>query len=136
MRILEDGSNSDGKLLFAALALPQALLSLADALASAKHLDHLFFGFLFADDAASLTDYATVRANRTFRPAHLFEVLAGFILILKVRFEDRSGFAFSGLFGPLFHAPILLNRRRCVKCIIPKKVLDGCSLVAYNSTFR
>ena len=64
------------------------LLSFADALASAQHLDHLLFGLLFADDAIRFTYNTTVRADRTVRPAHCFEIFSRLVFIGEVRFKD------------------------------------------------
>lgn len=114
MAILEDRLNRNGELLFAALALPQTLLSFADALPGPDHLDHLLFGLLFADDAACLADDATVRADRTFRSAHGFEVFSRLVFVLTVRFEDGTDFVLARYVGLLLHAPnIRLFRRVC-----------------------
>ena len=85
MAVRKNSIDGYGKLLLAALALPQTFLSLADALAGAQHFDNLLFGLFFANDAASFAYKTALRTDRAIGPTHGFEVFTRFVFVLKVR---------------------------------------------------
>jgi len=73
MGILENSIDRNGELLFAAPALPDTLLSLANALFGRNHLLDLFKRLFSASQLVRLANYATAGTNRTIRPAHRFK---------------------------------------------------------------
>src|SRR6266404_2908994 len=98
MGILENSIDRNSELLFAAPALPDALLGFANALFGRDHFLDLFKSLFRAAQPVSLANYATTGTNSTIRPAHRFKVFAGSIFICKPRFEDRTRFAFDSFF--------------------------------------
>src|SRR5258708_7225777 len=118
MGILENSVDRNSKLLFAAPALPDALLSLANALLGRNHLLDLFQSLFRSPKLVRLANYATAGTNSTIRPAHRLKVFAGSIFVGKSRFEDRTRFSFDWFFRAFHGEGILPSSAWCVKYII------------------